>query len=444
MHPRTASFASRLAPVLLVAASAGCAASPVVRAASEGKLAGLRDSVAAEVKSGKMSGSEATDLARALAKREIEQAAGEEGARRLRELASCARQLGRALDQRADKRDAIGAAAQLLRIDAGLDDADDFVAWSRVDPGSPEAAWRAVGARSLVWPSRGTLRRRFFADPDQEARLGALRAAIDAADPDDAEGALEAARLDPHPPARVLAIRAAGAIGGETIVLGLKDLWPHADESAREAIAAAWGTLASLDAGGRRELLWAADTQRGGPAIAAALALLRAGGEGRGEAVGVLERAVKEGPTHDRVHAIDTAPLGISALRDAIGKAETDPDEVVAVEAMARRLEAPVDQGGAAPGSPARAGLVEKLLAIAKGEGLGVLAAKGILARAGVREVAPLLEHDGAAPEAKTRAIAGTALAVLGDLPRAAIVAADPDPLVRTTVSCAILRASAR
>ena len=300
---------------------------------------------------------------------------------------------------------------------------------------------RPLGARTLTSNDDGELRRRLFTDPDEEVRRAALRAASEAADEDDAEAILEAARLDPNPAVQRQAIRAAGALGGERVALALRDLWARADDETRQGIVEAWGSPKSFASGGRGELVWAATTQRGQAAVAAAVTLLRARGERASEAVGVVERAVKEGPTADRVRAIEVALLAVPPLREAVVKAESDADETVAAAARARMLEAPVDLGGAAEGSAARAALIAKLLPAASGGSEAATIARGALARAGVKELGPILERDGAAPSAKTRAEAGTALAVMGDVRRAAVIAVDPEPRVRVTVSCAILRA---
>ena len=183
------------------------------------------------------------------------------------------------------------------------------------------------------------------------------------------------------------------------------------------------------------------DTQRGLPAILAAAALVRAGGAGSAEAAGALERALKDGPTADRLRAIELVPFDAPPLREALARTEADPDQEVAAAAMGRRLQAPAKEGGAPARSPAREAIVAKLLPIASGTGLGVSVARAALARAGAQQIVPMLERDGIAPNAKTRAEAGSTLALLGDFGRAAVVAADLDPYVRTTVSCAILHA---
>jgi len=339
----------------------------------------------------------------------------------------------------------------MARFEAKLDDATQVAA--RVgeahaalgNAATPAAtSWRAVESRALTTEGTGPLRRKRIVDGDQNVRLAALRAAGDVADPGDADAVIEAARLDPLPLARTAAIRAAGAIGGERVVLALKDLWVGADEPARQAIADAWGARAALDAGGRRELLWAAESQPSAPSIAAAYALVRAGGAGAGEGVGVLTRAIASGPMKDRVFAIAVAPLREAPVRAAIRKAEDDPDEAVALAATTRSLEAPAELGGAPPGSKERARLVGRVMKVAQGTSTRALMAKASLARAEVRDVVPMLAKDVQSKDDRARETAGTALAGMGELPRAVILTADPDPHIRMSVACAILRAQPR
>jgi hypothetical protein len=428
--------------VLLAAAalaSTGCA-SAAVRAAEQGKYEGLRASLAAELSRGSLGLGESVSFAKAVARREIEHAKGAEGAQRVRDLRSCAHELDDVLDARADTYDDIGAVAAMVRVEAGLTSAGHFSRWARTSSLGPTAAWRPLGARALVSGDDAELRRKLILDADEEVRRGALRAALEADDPQDAEAVLEAARVDPSPAARAQAIRAAGAIGGARAVLALKDLWAHGDDAVREALVDAWASHGAFNSGGRRELGWVVETQHGRPVIGAASILVRAGGEGAAEAAGVLERTVKEGPSADRIRAIESSPLRLEGLRAAIAGVEADPDEAVAVAALARRFEAPADLGGPAD-AKTREAMTTKLLAVAGGTGGGALVAKGALARAHEPRLLPILEKDGVATDQKTRAEAGTALAVLGDLRRAAVVAADPEPRVRVAVSCAILRA---
>jgi hypothetical protein len=424
-------------------ASAGCARSPAVRAAEQGRFEGLREALSARVAHGRLSAREAEGFARAVTKGEVTRASGDEGVQRIHELSGCAREVDGVLGDRADRRDAVGAAAALVLVEAGLESPGRYARWARAAPDDPEAAWRPLGARSLTSGGDGPLRRLLIADPDEEVRRNALHASLAAGDPADTEAVLEAARVDPYPAARAEAIHAAGALGGQRVVIALRDLWPRADAPAREAIVEAWAASRSLDSGGRHELTWVVETQRGLPSVVAASKLVRLGGAGSVEAAGALERAIADGPTADRQRAIDLAPFALPAIRAALAKAESDPDEAVAASAMARRLLEPADQGGAPERSADREALVTKLLAIASGTGIGASTARATLARAKVAGVVPLLEREGSANDATARAEAGKSLAAAGDLGRAAVVAADLEPRVRVVVACAILHAVA-
>ena len=340
-----------------------------MRAAEAGNLPELRRAIAAELASGELGADDAREIARLVAEHEIHGATGPVGAEKLRGLASCVRPLDDALEDRAEVRDEPGAAAAMLRLDARLadDELEEYAALARAAEGSLAGVWRAVGARALTreeQPEDVALRRKLVVDGDERVRLGALRAALQAPDAGDSAAVLEAARLDPLPLARTVAIRVAGVHGGERTVLVLKDMWPLGDEPSRQAIADAWGTPASLDAGGRRELLWAAETQRGSPSIAAAHALVRAGGAGKSEGIGVLTRAIETGPAKDRLYAILIAPLDAPPIAAAVRKAEKDSDEAVALAAVAKRLESP---GGGAPSAKERAGAGEA--AAGRGQG---------------------------------------------------------------------------
>lgn len=431
-----------------------CGGSASLRAAEAGRLTGLSAVVAAEVKRGELDEGEAVDLARAILRRDVAGAAGDEGAARIRGLAGCAWPLDRALEHRAEDADVAAAAAAMVRLEAGLASREDFVHWASEAPGGPRSAFRAVGARALSGPDDGALRRKLLLDADQAVRLAALRASERAASASDADAVLDAARVDPFPMARTQAVRAAGAIGGERVVLALKDLWAAADPVLREAIADAWGTPASIDAGGRRELSWAADTQGGAPAIAAAYALVRAGnhtttpmptGPGVADAIGVIERAIKSGVTHERTFAITIAPLSAPALQNAVIEASKDVDDDVALAATIRRLDTAVGAGAGGASPLDRPALLAKLFAAASsGEKMRGLVARNALARLGVRDVLPLLDKEASSPDAQARKAAGTAFVALGELPRAAVLAADADARVRDGVACSLLMHAAR
>ena len=246
---------SRLAGSVLIVLAAGCAASSAeVRDAAAGHLVGLDARVAAQADHGTLGRGEALELARATLTGDIGRARGKLGVDDIRRLGACVRPLRSALAKRADTKDEVGAEAAMALVEAGVSGPGSFDGG-----GSPIGAWRALAARGLTGAERrqGARRARMI-DPDQDVRFAAMLAATLAEDDGDTELLLEAARVDPYPFARAQAARAVGAIGGERVVLALKDLWAQADEPLRMAIADAWAMPRSADAGGRRELGWAA------------------------------------------------------------------------------------------------------------------------------------------------------------------------------------------
>ncbi|MEO7328155.1 MAG: hypothetical protein ABI193_06235, partial [Minicystis sp.] len=301
---RVFSFATGLALLSLC----HCGGTASLRAAEQGKMAGLGALVDGEVTRGELGRGEAVKLARAVARGDLRRAKGEAGVTTAKELGACVRALDEAFEERSEKEDEVAAAALLIRLEAGLAAPSEARKWLTAIPDGPRAAFRKVAARALIQADEGGRRRDLFVDPYEEVRLGAFAAAGVAGDPLDIEPLLEAARVDPTIAGRTQAIRSAGALGGERVVLALKDLWPPGDEAIREAITTAWSLPASFANGGRRELAWVIETQKGAPALAAALALVRTGGEGSAAALGVVERSLAAGPAKDRLQAIGAAP----------------------------------------------------------------------------------------------------------------------------------------
>jgi hypothetical protein len=383
---------------------------------------------------------EAVEISRAIAKGNIEQASGVAGMEQLRAFSTCALEVDDALEQRAAKGDALAPIAAMIRVESGSVSASRFARWATASAAEPGAAWRPLGARALSNQKDGELRRKLIADGDEDVRRAALYAAQDAQDVADTEAVLEAARLDPSDALRALAIRVAGLLGGDRVVLALHDLFAQANDSIREATVHAWASPKAYETGGCRELERVLATARGTPPVLAALELLAAHDAADGEAVGILERAVRAGPTAERVRAIQRVPLHVASLSEAVAAAVTDPDEAVACAALVRRFEAPKTAGGCRDESEHEA-LLQRLLAVVDNGGPLAARATGALARAHVQRLVPRLESNAASSDSELRAEAGAAFAVMGDLRRAVLVAADPDPRVRGAVSCAVLRA---
>lgn len=420
----------------------GCGGGPALRAAEQGDLVGARRVLASDAATAAVDEGEARDIAHAVLRREVERAKGDEGVKKLRELPSCAVALRDALEARsASSRDEVAAIATLMRFNARTLDHEGLADAAHAALASPGAspAWRAVEARSLVATEDGVRRRSLYLDGDQAVRLGALEASFDALDPSDVEGLLEAARLDPYPEAQAAAISAAGNIGGERVVHALGDMFVQADENQRLTIIGAWASPRAIGVGGREKLIRIAETETGPTQIAAAGVLVRRPGPGMEQASNVLARAVETGSTRERVFAIRAALLARENVRTAVVKAQEDTDLEVALAALERSLELyPAAGDGAKPKE--RAKVLEKLMVMAKGDGVRSLLARGALSRAGAREVLPLLKSDAKSENGQARKAAGYSLAALGEYGQAAVLAVDQDERVRTGVACAILQ----
>lgn len=435
---RTSALAS-----LFVLLASGCGGGPALRAAEQGDLAGVRRVLGSDAAAAAIDADEAWDIAHAVLSREVESAKGDDGVKKLRELPSCAAQLQDALEARGAARDEVAAVATLMRFDTRAIDHEDLGEAARTALAVPGAspAWRAVEARSLVAPEDAVRRRGLFLDGDQAVRVGALEASFDAVDAADIEGLLEAARLDPYPAARTVAISAAGNVGGERVVHALGDLFVQAGEDERLTIIGAWASPRAIGVGGRDKLVRIAETEQGPAQIAAAGVLVRRPGKGAEQAASVLARAVETGSTRERVFAIRAALLDLAMVRAAVVKAQDDTDQDVALAALERSLELyPASGDGAKPKE--RAEVVRKLLVMANSTGVRSLLARGALARAGAREVLPLVKGDAKSDNEQARKAAGSSLIVLGEYGRAALLAADQDVRVRTGVACALLRSA--
>jgi len=408
---------------------AGCASSGALSAAESGDLAALREAIIEERKAGSLDDDDVADIAYAVAENDIKKSRGSLGKKTLRAYRTCARDVQSAYEDRAQAGGALAAEATLILLEHGLSSRDDFVTYAD----HADAGWRAVGARALVGAEHGERRRQLMLDLDQWVRLAAMRAAADDADQADRDLLLDSARRDPLPLARTLATRAVGAVGGESVVLVLKDIWARAEDSDREAIAAAWGHRACLDTGGRHQLLWAAQNESGSPAIAAAVELARDGGAGSAVARGVLARSVREGPARDRIFAVGASPASPEVL-EALQDSKADDDEAVRVAVLSRLA-------GTRPGKERKAALAALRKIERDEDSRSAGRARAALASQGDASVIPALEKDLASDDAQTRRRAARGLIALGRLTSAVDLVADDESSVRSSVACHILGA---
>src|SRR5690606_12636981 len=318
--------------------AAGCRTDGAVQAALYGDLQTLRQEIRRAQEKGRLDRDALTELARAVAGREVRSAQGEPAVRRLRTVRACAAPLYPVLEDRATRPDDAGAEAALILLEFNRVDKTRAISEHAE---SASGSWRAVAARASVAPAHALLRRKFFEDPDERVRRAALHAALSARAPGDLAELLEAARLDPDPLSRSLATRAVGSIGGKDAVLRLGDRWARADEDVRAVIIEAWAMPRALQSGGERELVRVAETETGQLALAAAHALFRVSHEFKKLGAQVLARAIADGTRQERQLAIRLASVDDPELRPAVITASKDADPYVKLMAHAKLVTLP-------------------------------------------------------------------------------------------------------
>jgi len=416
----------RLGWLLVLLTAAGCGSQGAVRAALQADLPTLKRSIADEASAGRLDRDRVVDIAEAVASREVYSERGGQAARRIRLLRGCSQPLLPALEARAERQDEGGAEAALLLIATGARRPERYA--DRYDD-ADSGAWRAVSARASTMPQRFTQRRRYFTDPDQRVRRAALEAALEAPGPLDLDAMIEAARLDPDPHARSLAVRGIGAIGGPRATQALHDLWERAEEDERLTILEGWRKPRTYRAGGRAALLKVAEAGRGITSVAASGALL-ADPSLAPIATTLLSQAIADGASDEQVLALSmipsearVLPLFVDATRDA--------DPTVRVAALERLLDVPKE----------RARAIEALRSEARRSGAAAEDARAALAFAGDAGVEPLLVKALASVDPSRRRSAGLGLLALGRYGRAAVLLGDTNADVRVATACSILAA---
>lgn len=403
----------------------GCAKSSVVNTALNGDLPTLRKQIADAQEAGTLDKDEVRSLAEAVAGREVRSANTDRAVDRIHQVRSCAGSLKSVLRDRAGHADDAGAEAKLALLDAGYDRDSSLVKrYGQAESG----AWRAVAARMTTQLGQAGLRQSMLSDGDERVRRAAIAASLEARDKRDIDPLLESTRVDPDPLSRGMAARAVGNIGGQRVVLGLKDLWDRSDEATRVTIVEAWAMPAAFKSGGEEQLLWVVETGEAMPAVSAAGALVRAKGSTADSGEALLTRIATGGAPDERGLALGWLPLDDPDALKAVEKSSKDADPTIKASALARLLE-----------TKSRAKAKKELLSLAKGKTDAAFPARLALARAGEREAAALLKQDLGSKSSSVRQQAAIALAGLDDYSTAATALADENPSVRTRVACSIL-----
>lgn len=405
-----------------------CGNTSVRDAALQDDLPAFKEALARAQKRGELSQGDVESVARALVERELTSSRGDTAVARVRDVRACIGAVESTLDDLSERRDAGGGAAMLALVDSGRSSEGDLVSLYAEDS---DPVWRSVGARAAMGCEHGQMRRALLLDDDLRVRRAALYAARAEVCAEDRAALIEAARLDPDPLSRSVAVQALGALGGPEVVLALMDLWQASDAETRQGIVDAWATEPTYVAGGEARLLATVEKETGLVRVVAARGLLQNESQHAPLARNVLSKAARLGPSDERRLALGFLPLdteGVKELEEA-GKSD-DPSVAVAA---ARRLLRVEEKRKAA-----RARLVE----LAKNDSTPVRRqAEMALAHDGDRSVLPALEKAQSSPDAEERRHAALALLALGDYPTAATGLADDVARVRTQVACAVLAA---
>lgn len=420
-----------LVVALAAAATVACSPAAVVQTALHGDLAQLKRQIRDKQQKGALDRSTAIRLATAVAGRELRSSKGPAAVARVDTLRACAGSLEPVLRERASHPDNVGAQATLMLLELGRLDRADLVARYKE---ASNGAWRAVAARAATGPRDGRLRRGFIADGDQRVRKAALQASLEAKDAADLDTLLEAARLDPDPLLRSLAVRAVGALGGQRAVLALKDLWAHSADPTRQTIVDAWAMPALYRTGGARELRTIAESGGSLAAVAAAIALSRKPGNDAGLGATLLARAIQEGTQAERRVAIQMAPVTDPDVEKALAAATKDKNPDVQVMALARSLGVP----------SARSDARKQLEKLAAGKDRVAVQARAALAAVHDPGVSRLLSKQLASRSPEERRLAALGLIRLGHYSRAATALADDDPDVRASTACSMIATANR
>jgi HEAT repeat protein len=399
-------------------------------------LAELKRDIQSAQQSGRLNRERVVDLARAVAERELTSAEGTSGAERVRSLRGCATPLRTAMQRRARGSDDIAAELTLILVEQHAANKTELLhQYARSNSG----AWRAVAARSADRPIDTDLRKAFFGDPDERARRAAFNTALEVRDAGELESLLEAARVDPDPQSQSLAIRAAGAIGGERAVLALKDLWARADDATRMAIVDAWSAPASFVTGGARELEIASENGGGLAAVSACAALDRSGGAPAAVANARLRRYIADGSDDEQRLAVNLASMN-SETEAALVKAAKEASPELRVVALSRLASIDARRKDALDSLRE----IANAQASSEAEQRAQSGALSALAQAGDSSVKATLVKGLTAPEAAVRSRAARGLVSLGDHVDAAPVLADDEPSLRTDLACFVLAHEAK
>jgi hypothetical protein len=417
MFPAGMPLPAVMSLVVVVLSLLGACTSAPARTALQADLPALKAAIEDADKQNRIDPSELVELAGAVLEREL--ASLSASADGFPDVAPCARQIRPALEHVANGSGDYSAPAALALIDAGF--------------GAPraaksEATLQVIEARRAVGERAGERRRAFMLHGEASVRRAALSASLDGSDRRDITALAEAARLDPDPEARVLAIRGLGHIGGDAAVLALDDVHASAPPPERREIVRSWSAPATFAAGGQAEL---EDVAQGNGELSVRAAIaLEARLPGSALASAALVRAIEGDALEPRLVAIEAAPWSAKPVRAAILGARKHKDAATRVLALWRfAVAGELDPDATRELEQLGTDTVTPVGAVAR----------AALARAGQSSVKPALRADLGAKQADRRVLAALSLLELEDWAGTARALGDDSPRVRRAVACEVL-----
>lgn len=419
---------------------AGCGGDPAVRRAAQGDYAGAKASLASahDVAPARMRA-----LAIGVLRHEVARFDGDNGAARIGRLGACARAIGSDLTAIGAHRDAAGAAAAALLVDAKVVAPTAFADRSS----DPNDAWRAVGTLGLGVDDGADALVARLADPSARVR----QAAVDALDRGRSIGRdaqalyaiLETTRRDPIESVRARAIAALADLapyGADArtadAVDRLVELFPRVSASLQIAIvhALALGPLAETGGRGALETLQIKAVDH--VAVEIAVARGRWGDAAAHQVLVELSRAPNLVVALHAVAALDAIEPTQQLRLAEIVRAAADVDPSLQLAAATHLASLPDNLVG-----PLHREALERVERLAERTDAVGLDANLLLASFGRASVRPRLAADLALPTGRR----GTIVAALSRLgfasdAREALFSGDLDTRLET--ACAIVSAS--
>lgn len=418
----TASWGVLMCSLLVI----GCQTQRWVQVADRASLPELKQAVHQRQLRGALEKAEVTELAWAVARREILSAMDPEGEQLLGQLQACAAAVAEPLSHRARRNDHTAGAALFALVEAGQ--ALTSTQWTAA-ANSPFGARRAAAALASDARDRWLTRERFLVDQDPQVRRAALRSTFQAPAKLHLDALSAILRRDPDPACRELAARSLGALGGAAVETILSDAFSGAETRLRLAIASAWAQSATFRGGGEQRLVAVARSEPGivGVLAGADLAL----GTSTSHAIGKarISRSLEFGAVEEQQLAVAAAQWSDADHERSLLRLGLNADRPVRVLALGRWLEIARHRWPA----------LTWLQAIAEDDDSSAIVARSILVGHKERSAIAALRRQLNYAKWQSRAQAARDLWLIQDLNGVSSALTDDAPEVRLAAACTVM-----